>query len=298
MEKKVTFEADNLIDVNVTIKRCVRALKNLQVNFTTVEADFFKEAHLLQATKYQKMYEELTNRRAAIIIGDHKPSDEESHWALEEFQHEPFEGRLTSVVEGIPDFWLTIFRNVDQLSEMMGPDDEPILRCLTDIAFVYQAEPIGFDLVFSFKENEFFEDNVLVKKYLMSGDPDAHDPFLYDGLRINKCVGCTIHWKAGKNVTVKTSRGNGMKYNQSFFNFFNPPLVSDDPSVMLHPVVNDLLVDDYVLAERMRDYIIPRAVLYYTGEGLIYDIDQGSITDSDSEDEETETESEADENDE
>ena len=259
---------------------------------TIIEANFFKEAHQLQATKYQKLYGDLMAQRAAIIIGEHKPSDEESHWPLEEYQHEPFDRELSSVVEGIPDFWLTVFRKVDQLNEMMSVDDEPILRHLKDIVVVYQAEPIGFDLQFHFSENEFFEDAVLTKEYFMSGDPAAHDPFLYDGLRISKCKGCTIHWKAGKNVTVKSSRGSSVKFNISFFNFFNPPLVSDDPSVMLHPVVNDLLIEDYVLAERLRDYIIPRAVLYYTGEGLAYDVDQRSIGSSES-DEETETESES-----
>jgi len=78
-------------------------------------------------------------------------------------------------------------------------------------------------------------------------------------------------------VTVKSSRGpNSVVLTKSFFNFFNPPHVSDDPSVTPHPVVNDLLLDDYLLAERLRDYIIPRAVLYYTGESVLYDEEESS----------------------
>jgi hypothetical protein len=33
---------------------------------------------------------------------------------------------------------------------------------------------------------------------------DAEDPFGFEGPEIYKCKGCTIHWKQGKNVTVKT----------------------------------------------------------------------------------------------
>ena len=98
------------------------------------------------------------------------------------------------------------------------------------------------------------------------------------------CDGChgwmqviMFGWQAGKNVTVKSSRGpNSVVLTKSFFNFFNPPHVSDDPSVTPHPVVNDLLLDDYLLAERLRDYIIPRAVLYYTGESVLYDEEESS----------------------
>lgn len=73
---------------------------------------------------------------------------------------------------------------------------------------------------------------------------------------------------------MKSSRGsNSLVLTKSFFNFFNPPPVPDDLSVAPHPVVKDLLLEDYLLAERLRDYVIPRAVLYYTGESALYDED-------------------------
>lgn len=36
-------------------------------------------------------------------------------------------------VKGIPGFWLTIFKNVSMLSDMVQEHDEPILECLEDI---------------------------------------------------------------------------------------------------------------------------------------------------------------------
>lgn len=36
-------------------------------------------------------------------------------------------------IKGIPDFWLTIFKNVGTLAEMVQEHDEPILKHLNDI---------------------------------------------------------------------------------------------------------------------------------------------------------------------
>ncbi len=40
-------------------------------------------------------------------------------------------------VKGIPDFWLTIFKNVAMLSEMVQEHDEPILKYLDDIKVIF-----------------------------------------------------------------------------------------------------------------------------------------------------------------
>lgn len=66
--------------------------------------------------------------------------------------------------------------------------------------------------------------------------PEPDDPFSFEGPEIYKCRGCTIDWKKGKNVTLKTvkkkqkhkSRGlvrtiTKTVQNDSFFNFFAPP---------------------------------------------------------------------------
>merc|ERR1719225_2007875 len=69
------------------------------------------------------------------------------------------------------------------------------------------------------------------------------DPFSFEGPEIYKCKGCTIDWKKGKNLTVKQVKKKQKHKNKgsvrtitkqvkadSFFNFFDPPAVPDDPS--------------------------------------------------------------------
>ena len=40
-------------------------------------------------------------------------------------------------VKGIPEFWLTIFKNVGVLAEMVEEHDEPILKHLYDIKVIF-----------------------------------------------------------------------------------------------------------------------------------------------------------------
>ena len=75
---------------------------------------------------------------------------------------------------------------------------------------------------------------MLTKQYLLNMEPEQETPFTFDGPEIVRCRGCDIHWKKGKNVTVKVvkkvqkHKGRGEKrtvtktvQNDSFFNFFN-----------------------------------------------------------------------------
>ena len=91
-------------------------------------------------------------------------------------------------------------------------------------------------------------------------------------------LGCTINWKEGKNLTVKTvkkkqkhkSKGNVRTItkqvkNDSFFNFFDPPPIPDDPDADIDPETQDLLTADFEIGHYIRDRIIPRAVLFFTG---------------------------------
>lgn len=89
--------------------------------------------------------------------------------------------------KGIPEFWLTIFKNVDLLSEMVQDYDEPILKHLNDIQLKFHDQPMGFTLEFYFSENEFFTNKVLTKYYEMKCAPDKEDPFSFEGPEIFKC---------------------------------------------------------------------------------------------------------------
>ena len=56
--------------------------------------------------------------------------------------------------------------------------------------------------------------------------------------------------------------------SDSFFNFFDPPPIPEDPDADVDAETQDLLTADFEIGHYIRDRIIPRAVLYFTGEAL------------------------------
>uniref|UniRef100_A0A8C4N782 Nucleosome assembly protein 1 like 1 n=1 Tax=Eptatretus burgeri TaxID=7764 RepID=A0A8C4N782_EPTBU len=232
-----------------SVKRRINALKNLQVKCTNVEALFYKEVHELER-KYAAMYQPLFDRRRDVISGAVEPDEAECEWH-EDKDEESEEADKDKAKEGekqkeekeeedpkgIPDFWLTVFKNVDIISDLVQEHDEPILRYLKDVQVKFSdpGQPMSFSLEFHFEQNDFFTNMVLTKEYHMRAEPDDI-PFSFEGPEITSCTGCKIDWKKGKNVTTKTikkkqkHKGRGtvrtvtkVVPNESFFNFFNPP---------------------------------------------------------------------------
>lgn len=277
------------------VKRNVKALKKLQMEYINIEVDFFKEVHELEV-KYEKKFGPLYEQRRQIVNGLVTPDEEcDCQSDSEEIEisngilklkfEESADDEAISDIKGIPDFWLTAFKNAPAVSDMIEEHDEPILKHLTDVKCVTLNEPMGFYLEFHFEPNDHFPNAVLTKSYELICAPDPGDVFSFDGPEIVKCKGCTIDWKTGKNVTVKTmkqkrkSRG-AFSYvmktvrNDSFFNFFNPPVDPEDEEE------EDLLDADYEAGSLLKDKIIPRAVLYFTGENMVDDDDDDLISSS------------------
>lgn len=279
------------------VKRRLKALKKIQLESTKIEAKFYEEVHKLEC-KYHEMYLPLYEKRAKVTKGEHEPNDDECQWPSDDEDDEELAGDMKDKakledektkkeaeekdIKGVPDFWLTIFKNVDMLQEMVQEADEPVLTKLTDITVTFSESPMGFTLHFYFAPNDYFSNSVLTKEYEMKCEPSEDDPFSFEGPEIFKCKGCTINWKEpGKNLTVKTvkkkqkhkSKGNVRTItkqvkNDSFFNFFDPPPISDDPEADVDPETQDLLTADFEIGHYIRDRIIPRAVLFFTGEAL------------------------------
>nr|XP_005907347.1 PREDICTED: nucleosome assembly protein 1-like 1 [Bos mutus] len=191
--------------------------------------------------------------------------------------------------KGIPEFWLTVFKNVDLLSDMVQEHDEPILKHLKDIKVKFSdaGQPMSFVLEFHFEPNEYFTNEVLTKTYRMRSEPqgsDDSDPFSFDGPEIMGCTGCQIDWKKGKNVTrmslkkQQKHKGRGTVRtvtktvsNDSFFNFFAPPEVPESGD--LDDDSEAILAADFEIGHFLRERIIPRSVLYFTGEAIEDDDD-------------------------
>uniref|UniRef100_A0A673JF64 Nucleosome assembly protein 1-like 1 n=1 Tax=Sinocyclocheilus rhinocerous TaxID=307959 RepID=A0A673JF64_9TELE len=281
------------------VKRRVNALKNLQVKCAHIEAKFYEEVHELER-KYAALYQPLFDKRSEIVRAAYEPTDEECEWKQDEEEEltvsKQEEMKEKAKVEeekkdeekedpkGIPEFWLTVFKNVDLLSEMLQEHDEPILKHLQDIKVKFSdaGQPMSFTLEFHFEPNDFFTNTVLTKTYKMRSEPDESDPFSFDGPEIMGCTGCTIDWNKGKNITLKTikkkqkHKGRGTTRtvtktvpNDSFFNFFSPPEAAD-----------------FEIGHFIRERIVPRAVLYFTGEAIEDDDDDVSERHTSSEGEE------------
>ncbi|XP_044925031.1 nucleosome assembly protein 1-like 1 isoform X2 [Mustela nigripes] len=285
------------------VKRRVNALKNLQVKCAQIEAKFYEEVHDLER-KYAVLYQPLFDKRFEIINAIYEPTEEECEWKPDE-EDEISELKEKAKIEdekkdeekedpkGIPEFWLTVFKNVDLLSDMVQEHDEPILKHLKDIKVKFSdaGQPMSFVLEFHFEPNEYFTNEVLTKTYRMRSEPDDSDPFSFDGPEIMGCTGCQIDWKKGKNVTLKTikkkqkHKGRGTVRtvtktvsNDSFFNFFAPPEVPESGD--LDDDAEAILAADFEIGHFLRERIIPRSVLYFTGEAIEDDDDDVSESES------------------
>merc|ERR1712010_250356 len=249
-------------------------------------------------------------KRTTITTGDHEPTDVEAEWpsdsededeGLSEEVKEKAkldEANKNEDVKGIPSFWLTIFKNVEMLAEMVQEADEPVLESLTDITVAFsEKDPMGFTLHFHFAPNQFFTNSILTKCYEMKCEPPEDDPFSFEGPEIFKCTGCPIDWQKGKNLTVKQvkkkqkhkSKGSVRTITKqvkadSFFNFFDPPAVPDDPNAEVDEDTQALLTADFEIGHYIRERIVPRAVLFFTGEAL--DEEESDDEDADSDQDE------------
>lgn len=176
--------------------------------------------------------------------------------------------------QGIPDFWLTVLKNVDTLTPLIKKYDEPILKLLTDIKVKLSdpGEPLSFTLEFHFKPNEYFKNELLTKTYVLKSRLSYYDPHPYRGTAIEYCIGCEIDWNEGKNVTLKTIKKKQKHRiwgtirtvtedfpNDSFFNFFTPYGISSNEKDGN---------GDFLLGHNLRTYVIPKSVLFFSGDVL------------------------------
>jgi len=296
----------------------VKALKNLQMDTVKAETEYYKEVHALDI-KYQSKYDEISSRKAQVIKGVHEPSGAEIEWPSEdeEEEEEDPEVTLAKKVEeltlhpdfpadapGLPKFWLHVLKNANEeaLMGLIEPHDEEVLAHLADLTVSLAPDNSGFTLHFHFQENPFFANQVLTKQYSLRHGPNPESPLEYDGPEITACSGCKIDWKDGRDVTtrmikVKTVMGKKGKAGgspakkiekeikaDSFFTFFCPPVVKEDGEVE-NEDDQAILAVDFDVGFAIKEKVIPRAVLYFTGDIFGDDDDFEDCEDEDEEEE-------------
>jgi len=283
----------------------INALKNLQIKITNVETQFFDEIQNLE-NKYMKMFNPLYDERKKIITGEKaKLSEEETTWNYEDGnEYENLEDAPQTAQNNLPDFWLEAFRSSKLLSSLVQEHDEPVFEHLIDIRCrLHDQKPYGYTIEFHFSENEYFTNTVLTKTYELICEKDETRPFLLAKGNFYKCLGCTIDWKKGKDLTVKLvkSKEEDKKSNvnrivtkeeeqDTFFTFFSTPTEDgikpsvkallkneksenkqlnedNDPSTEdLNHNLDTIYELYFEIGQYLKDTFLPKAVLYYTGE--------------------------------
>lgn len=291
LNKMVGHTSGYVENLPKSIQRRIHALKNLQVESSKIESKFYAEVHELER-KYAALYHPIFDKRSEIVSGMYEPMEEECEW--KESREEETDASQADVSDagkgepsskssepkGIPSFWLTIFKNVPALQELVQKHDEPVLEKLVDIKVRLSTpgEPMAFTLEFYFDANDFFTNSMLTKRYDLQTEPNEESPFSFEGPEIVSCSGCEIDWKPGQNVTVEpfvnTSSGSSSQMVNSprcsFFHFFTPPESSaeeeEEEELMESDAAEDALTRDFEIGHLIRDRIVPFAVLYFTGE--------------------------------
>jgi len=282
----------------------VKALKKVQLESLEVEAQFYEKVHELEM-QFQSRFNQINDKRRTIVAGDYEPAandcdvplindmDENLLQSIE--QNAPVEqGTYT---KGVPGFWYYVL-DMTQVSDDIQPDDVPILKdYLLDISTELHSNPPGFSLLFHFAENPFFSNKVLKKYYQLQMEVargDGANPFQYEGPIIVKCEGTPIEWYSGKDVTVKVVKKINKKGPQagkpvtktvscdSFFNFFAPKVTEESPD--MDAELEEMLHHDFETGQIIRDEIVPRAVLFFTGEAVDDDDAFEDLEDEDEDD--------------
>jgi len=302
--------AFDLSELPAEVLKRVKALKNLQFANIKHEVDYYNEIHKLDL-KYKKLYDENNEKRKQIYLGEHEPTAAECEWKdsdaadavidkLEKLEVDD-KNLKGGNVKGIPNFWLTVFQNSNEtlLSGTFEQIDEPVLKHLEDITITLPEKNTGFTLNFHFAPNEFFTNTVLTKEYELKSDYDPEDPLEFDGPEMFRSKGCKIDWKSGKNTTVKVikqkvkQKGKGKggpkfvtkeEKRETFFNFFKPPKVPEDDKEEVDDERQAQITEDFDIGFSIKEKLVPRAVLYFTGEAL--EDDDYDDLDDESDDEE------------
>ena len=170
--------------------------------------------------------------------------------------------------------------------------DVDCLDHLTDVTCTNFPDGTGFELHFHFSPNPFFTNKTLSKRYEVPNLLTEDEPIL------KNVTGTIINWKANqsltyKEVTKKQRKKGGPNAGQirtitkkerteSFFHFFTPPSMPGLMEVMDEDeadAVEEAFDHDYDVAQAIRGHLIPKAVLWFTGEAMIEDYDEEMIED-------------------
>lgn len=177
----------------------IKALKKVDERYCAIEVEFERKAQELRK-KFKDDNAHLLAERSKVLSDASSCPAEDKVFA-------------TPACRG---FWIKAFQNCTEFAEHLEDHDEEVLEYLEDITtrdIDDVHEKRGTALNFTFKENPFFTNKALTVEIHYDYDPETFKP--WQQLECREVKGCTIDWKAGKNVTVemvqKKTKGGGAK---------------------------------------------------------------------------------------
>ncbi|OQV15946.1 hypothetical protein BV898_09868 [Hypsibius exemplaris] len=258
----------------------VNALRHLYMESRRREhelqiANFKKEAETY------KSLEKVWKKRLDIVTGAHEPTLEESRFSLD-----ASDAPVQTCAERRP---------------AGCAEDVAALEFLRDVRVEYSESPLGFTLVFDFLPNPYFSNATLTRSYEYGTAVAPAQLYSSSNLMPKATAGTKIDWKAGKDLTKrvmlsKDAAGSAQKAD-SFFDFFAPPSPTWDRSARAWPgaMIRSCWKNaeqaglEYEIAIALRSRIVPRALLFYTGEADTEGVDDSEYSEDYSDTEESET---------
>jgi hypothetical protein len=107
---------------------------------------------------------------------------------------DPCDVKAIQNCKGVSDFWMRTILN-HQIGEMVSEKDRPILGYLQNIELVLHEQDEGFDLIFTFASNNYFNETVITKSLHMK-----------DKGVLDSTTSTPITWKDGCNPTIKKQK--------------------------------------------------------------------------------------------
>jgi nucleosome assembly protein 1-like 1 len=243
--------------------------------------------------KYNKTQAPIMNELNKIIAGKRAPTEEEVQIAKEHLASEEVEKISENLTaEAIPEYWFKVLTSCIRLKEDIHDVDHPLLKSLTMIEHIPEEEGEDFTFKFYFAPNEYFENDVLTIKFVMTNEHE-----------VKKTEASEIKWKEGKDITKKTvtKKQKNKKTGKtrtitktadadSFFTFFRSieaPEDAEDDEEEENEDAQRLGINQEI-AVALQDEIVPHHLEYYLGLRVGDEDDEGFYPGHGGEDEDDE----------
>jgi hypothetical protein len=131
----------------LNVRNRIQYLQNLSKKNAEIEVEFQREVLALER-KFLARHQVLFDKRHQVISGSYEPKDEECARTEEELAEEdwPPAPPVDNSIKGIPEFWLTVLKNVPPLAEHITEEDEKALKHLIDIkAHILEDLSVNFN---------------------------------------------------------------------------------------------------------------------------------------------------------